>query len=47
MTEILTASQYRALRKEAEKKSKPTKKPEVSAHAKALKKSGHGIFALV
>ena len=40
MTEILTASQYRALRKEAEKKSKPTKKkPTDSAHTKALKKA--------
>jgi hypothetical protein len=40
MTEILTASQFRALRKEAEKKNKPTKKkPEVSAHTKALKKA--------
>ena len=39
MTEILTASAYRQLRKEAEKKSKPKKKPEVSAHTKALKKA--------
>lgn len=40
MTEILTASAYRALRKEAEKKSKPAKKKrEVSAHTKALKKA--------
>ena len=40
MTEILTASQFRALRKQAEKKSKPAKKkPEVSAHTKALKKA--------
>ena len=40
MTETYTASQYRALRKEAEKKSKPAKKkPEVSAHTKALKKA--------
>ena len=38
--ERLTASQYRALRKEAEKKRKPAKKkPEVSAHTKALKKA--------
>lgn len=38
--EILTASQYRQLRKEAEKKSKPAKKkPTDSAHTKALKRA--------
>jgi len=37
--EVLTASQFRQLRKQAEKKSKPKKKPEISAHTKALKKA--------
>lgn len=42
MTEILTASQYRALRKETEKRERPKKakkKPEKSDHSKALDKA--------
>lgn len=40
MTEILTASAYRQLRKEAEKKNKPSKKkPTKSEHTKALAKA--------
>ena len=41
MTEILTASAYRALRKDAEKRNKAArkKKPEKSEHTKALEKA--------